>query len=194
MFHRLLSPLEQFDMAAQDDIDGSLPVQIRRLEEIGVDPLTTVVSDNTRVDFLSGPRLASSDAGVMRILLRESEEMNAVLGRPCVEKLQDQYLGLEQAQPLSEKCTITPLDATPFPTTIFCRPQVGDRSLMSFFKKIHFSQPAKIFDDPTARQAWVCADGDWPAFLLRDNGGVQLHNVYTRMTVDVLPLSFTGLR
>lgn len=116
-------------MAAQDDIDGSPPAQRRRLEEIGVDPLTTVVSDSTRVDFLSGPRLAASDAGVMRMLLLESEEMNAVLGRPCVmEKLQDdQYWGLEQEQqPLSEKCTITPLDSTPLPTTIFSSPQVGD--------------------------------------------------------------------
>ena len=110
-------------MAAQDDIDGSPPAQRRRLEEIGVDPLTTVVSDSIRVNFLSGPRLAASDAGVMRMLLLESEEMNAVLGCPCVmEKLQDQYWGLEQEQPLSEKCTITPLGATPFLTTILCRP------------------------------------------------------------------------
>ena len=63
----------------------------------------------------------------MRMLLLESEEMKAVLGRPCVmEKLQDNslYWGLEkeQQQPLSEKCTITPLDATPFPATMFYRP------------------------------------------------------------------------
>ena len=48
--------------------------------------------------------------------------------------------------------------------------------------------------DPTARQAWVGANDDWLTFLLRNGGGVQLHNVYTGMTVHVPPLSSsTGL-
>ena len=68
-FHLLLCPLEQFDMAAQDDIDGSPPAQRRCLEDIGVDPLTTVVSNNSRVDVLSGPRLVAPNMGVMRMLL-----------------------------------------------------------------------------------------------------------------------------
>ena len=61
----------------------------------------------------------------------------------------------------------------------------------SFFTKNHFSQPVKFFYDPTARHAWVGANGDWLALIL-GNGGIQLHNVYTGLTVDVSP--FTSLR
>ena len=176
-------------MAAQDDIDGSPPVRRRRLADIGADALTNVVSDNTSADFFSGARIAACDEGVMRIILDRSETMKAVLGRPYVmEKLQELWGSQEE---LSEKCAITPLDATPLPTRIFSHPQVGDH--VRFITKFHFSQPAKIFDDPTARQAWVGANGDWLAFLLH-NGGVQWDNLYTGITVDVPRFTSIGLR
>src|SRR4051812_47915192 len=44
------------------------------------------------------------------------------------------------------------------------------------------------------RQPWVGANGVWLAFLVRNDGDVQLHNVYTGMTVDVPPFSSIGLR
>ena len=128
-----------------------------------------MVSDSTRVDFLSSPRLAASDAGVMRILLHESEEMNAVLGRPCVmEKQQDdQYWGFEQEQqPLSEKCTITPLDATPFPTMIFCRPQVGDHLHLSLEKFISLSLPRFLTIQLHGRLGLVRRATGWPFFYV----------------------------
>lgn len=134
-------------MAAQDDVDDSPSTRRRSLANIGPDALTKVVSDNTSTDFFSGIRIAACDEGAMRIVLDRSEMMKAALGGPCVmEKLQD--LWGSQEHPLSEKCTITPLDATPLPTRIFSRSQVCDH--VRFITKFHFSQPAKIFDDPTA--------------------------------------------
>ena len=76
-----------------------------------------------------------------------------MFGLPCVMEqaaVRDFYTASEQEQPLSDKCTITPLDNTTFQTTNLSRPQVGD--IMSyFFTKFQFSQHVKFFDDPTAR-------------------------------------------
>jgi len=56
--------------AHQDDMDdGSPPARRRRLTDIGADDLTTVFSISTSADFFSSPRIASSDAKVMRIIL-----------------------------------------------------------------------------------------------------------------------------
>src|SRR3954464_9718950 len=81
------------------------------------DTLTTVVSNNTRADMLSVTRFASCGPGVMRLVLGRIKEMKSMLGLPCVmeqAEVRDLYMALEQEQPRSDKCTITPLDNTHF--------------------------------------------------------------------------------